>query len=187
MTKPVTRDPIRPEPDCNSMTASSLEHRHRPKPKRGLRELFFLASVGFKGIDGILESLGGIALLVVNPGFILRAVQLLTQDEIAEDPLDRVANTLLHLASHLSISQQHFLAIYLLVHGLVKVGLVWALLARVLIAYPLSIAIFGVFTVYQLYRYNITQGLGLLLLTALDLVVVGLVYLEYRALRRART
>jgi uncharacterized membrane protein len=58
------------------------------------------------------------------------------------------------------------------------------LLARVLIAYPVSSAIFACFIGYQLYRYTFTGSLGLLALTTLDFVVIALIYLEYRALRR---
>lgn len=78
------------------------------------------------------------------------------------------------------------MAIYLLVHGVVKLALVWALLARLLFAYPLSIVIFAGFIIYQLYRYTFTHGIGLLALSALDIVVIGLIWLEYRALWRRK-
>lgn len=163
-------------------THSSIERLRR----LGARELLFRVSVGFKGLDGLLELIGGATLLTVSPAFILRTVRLLTQDEIAEDPRDLVANALRRIAAHLSFASEHFIALYLLIHGMVKMGLVWALLARVLIAYPLSIAIFAGFIAYQIYRYTFTHSLGLLVLTALDFLVIALIYLEYRALRRGR-
>ena len=166
------------------MTSTSAEHHRGPPSKRGPREFLFLTSVWFKGFDGLLELIGGVGLFSVSPDFILRMVRVFTQDELAEDPRDLVANVLRHLASQLSISGEHFVAMYLLIHGVVKIALVWALLDRILIAYPISIAVFGLFIVYQLYRYSIAPGFGLLLLTAVDLVVIGLIYLEYRALRR---
>lgn len=154
--------------------------------QRSWRERLFLLSVLFKGLDGALELLGGIALLTVSPAFVLRSVQFLTQDEIVEDPHDLVANYLLHLAGRLSVASQHFMALYLLIHGVIKTTLVWALLDRVLIAYPLSIVAFVAFIAYQLYRYTLAGGFGLLLLSAVDVIVVTLVYLEYRVLRQAR-
>lgn len=154
--------------------------------RRGAREVLFLISAWFKGIDGFLELAGGIALFAVSPDLLLRLVRSLTQDEIAEDPRDLLANALRHAARHLTFASEHFMAIYLLVHGVVKIGLVWALLARVLAAYPVSAVVFGGFIVYQLYRYSFTHGAGLLLLSGLDLVVIGLIILEYRALRRSR-
>ncbi len=146
--------------------------------------MLFQVGIWLKGIDGALELMGGVALLTVSPAFILNAVQLLTQDEIAEDPQDFVATHLLRAAGRLSLSREHFMALYLLIHGVVKIALVWALLARVLKAYPLSIVVFAGFIAYQLYRYTLMPGFGLLALTAVDFVVIGLIWLEYRALRR---
>ena len=68
--------------------------------------------------------------------------------------------------------------------GRVKSGLVTGLLMRKLWAYPTTIVVLGLFIVYQLYRYTQTHGLGLLLLTALDVVVVGLTWHEYGLMRR---
>lgn len=150
---------------------------------RNTREVLFLVSVWFKGIDGLLELIGGMALFAVSPELILRVVSVLTQDEITEDPRDLVANALRHFARHLSFATEHFMAVYLLVHGVVKVILVWALLAGALVAYPVAMVMFAGFLIYQLYRYNITHAAGLLLLSALDVVVIVLVFLEYRALR----
>lgn len=154
--------------------------------RRDWREALFLLSVWLKGLDGVLELLGGAALMTVSPAFILYTVRYLTQDELIEDPRDLVANALLRIASRLSFASDHFIALYLLIHGLVKMSLVWALLRRVLIAYPASIVIFTGFIVYQLYRYTLTPGPGLLALTVLDFVVIALIALEYRALRSGR-
>lgn len=149
-----------------------------------MRELLFRVSVAFKGLNAALEIVGGMALAVTSPAFVLHIVALLTQDELAEDPRDRVANYLLRVASQMSLGGQRFAAVYLLSHGVIKIGLVWALLTYRLWAYPVSIAVFGAFILYQLYRFTFTHGLGLIALSAFDLLVIWLVYLEYRALKR---
>jgi len=151
--------------------------------RRGWRETLFVLSVWIKGVDGVLEIFGGAALLSATPGFIVRVVQVLTQDEIAEDPRDLVANYLRRAAARVSFSSEHFMSIYLFIHGALKIALVWALLRRVLPAYPVSIAAFAVFIGYQLYRYTWKPGVGLLVFSAVDAVVIGLIYLEYRALQ----
>jgi uncharacterized membrane protein len=152
-------------------------------PRRGTREVLFLLSVCVKGLDGLLELIGGAALFLVTPTFVLHAVQFLTQDEIAEDPRDLVANALRHAAGRLSFATEHFMGIYLLIHGVLKLALVWALLARIYVAYPLSIGVFAGFIVYQLYRFTFTHATGLLVLSAFDLFVIAIVWLEYRAMR----
>ena len=48
-------------------------------------------------------------------------------------------------------------------------------------------AIFGLFSVYQLYRFSLTHSLWLVLITAVDSLVIGLTWYEYLYLRRSRT
>jgi uncharacterized membrane protein len=153
------------------------------RQRQKVRETWFRISIALKGLNAALEIIGGAMLAAVSPAFILRTVALLTQDELAEDPRDLIANYFLHAASHLSLSGQRFAAVYLFSHGVIKIGLVWALLKHKLWAYPLSIIVFGAFVVYQLYRFTITHGLGLIALSLFDLVVILMIYLEYRALK----
>ena len=155
-------------------------------PRSTLRETLFRLSVWLKGLDGALELLGGVALYGVRPASIINLIALLTQDEITEDPRDLVAIYLRHAAAHLSVHGTHFLALYLLVHGIIKVALVQALLRRKLAAYPLAGIAFAAFIVYQLYRFTITRAFGLIALSVFDAVVIWLIYLEYRALRRRK-
>lgn len=151
--------------------------------RAALREFLFRTSVFLKGLDALLEIVGGIALWIISPSFIARLTALLTQDEIAEDPRDLVANYLRHSAANLSVSSKHFMAIYLLSHGVVKMFAVVALLKNKLWGYPLSIVVFGGFIVYQIYRFTLTGGIGLIALTVFDVVVIWLIWLEYRAVK----
>jgi uncharacterized membrane protein len=154
--------------------------------RQNVREVSFRISIALKGVNAALEIVGGVALAAVSPAFILRAVALLTQNELAENPRDFIANYFLHAASHLSLSGQRFAAVYLFSHGVIKIGLVWALLRHKLWAYPLSIIVFGAFIVYQLYRFTLTHAPGLIALSLFDLLVIGLIYLELRALKQGR-
>jgi hypothetical protein len=42
----------------------------------------------------------------------------------------------------------------------------------------------GLFIVYQLYRFSYTHGFGLIVLTVFDVFVIGLIWHEYRLVRR---
>jgi uncharacterized membrane protein len=148
------------------------------------REILFRWSVSLKGLHALLEVLGGIALLLVTPDLILRAVTLLTQDELTEDPSDLVASFLLHAAQQVSVGSELFAALYLFSHGIVKGLLVIALLRHRLWAYPLSLVVFGLFVLYQLYRFSFTHAAGLIALSLFDLLVMWLIWIEYRALER---
>jgi uncharacterized membrane protein len=144
------------------------------------REVLFRLGVILKGLDGLLEMAGGIALWLVSPGLILRWVGLLTQDEIARNRHDVIAHHL-RLAVGSLVSGRHFLAMYLLAHGIVKILVVVALLKNRLWAYPVAIGVFSGFIAYQLYRFTLGGSAGLIVLSAFDLIVIGLIWMEYRA------
>lgn len=148
--------------------------------------LVFEFSLLFKGVFALIEVIGGTAAYFITPQRSLRVVAAVTQDELAEDPHDFVATHLMLWARHLSISAQHFTAIYLLSHGVIKLALIVGLLKMKLWVYPTAIVAFGMFIMYQLYRYTSTQSPWLLVLTLVDIVVIGLTWHEYHYLRRHR-
>lgn len=144
----------------------------------------FQVSVLLKGAHALVECLGGLALYLVTTDEIVAWTSALTQQELVEDPRDFVATRLLDMAQHLSVGTKSFYAFYLLSHGLVKVALVAGLLRNRLWAYPASLVVLSAFIAYQLYRYSYTHSLGLIALTVLDVVVMVLVWHEWRILRR---
>lgn len=146
----------------------------------------FRVSLILKGLDGVLELIGGVLLLLVSPQQIMDAVRFFTQHELVEDPQDVISNYLLNLTNGLSLSATLFGAVYLLLHGLVKVVLVWAVLTDKLWAYPWMIGFLVVFIVYQSYEIALTFSIGLVLLTAFDIFIVWLTWREYQIHRVRR-
>lgn len=153
--------------------------------KTTVLDRIFWVSLTLKGLDGMLELVGGVLLLIVSPQQIGLLGRILTQHELAEDPDDFIANTVLHFTSNLDISTSLFGAVYLLLHGLVKVVLVWAVLRDKLWAYPWMIAFLIAFIAYQSYQIILSFSWGLLLLTAFDIFVVWITWREY-GIHRAR-
>jgi uncharacterized membrane protein len=147
----------------------------------------FAVGIILKGLDGILEVVGGVLLLVVSPTTIDNLSRALTQHELSEDPHDFLATHLLHAAGSLTGSSLEFGAAYLLLHGVVKIVLVTALLRDKIWAYPWMLAFLIVFIVYQIYRMTFAFSIGLFGLTVFDLVVVWLTYREYSKQRASRT
>jgi len=141
----------------------------------------FAASVLIKGVDGVLETIGGFLFMFVSPKALNSLVVFFTAHELSEDPDDWFATTLRHAVHNLSSDTKLFVSAYLVAHGLVKVFLVAGLLRKKLWAYPAALWFLGIFLLYQLYRFSHTHSLGLLALSALDLFVASLVWLEYRS------
>ncbi|PZG02951.1 DUF2127 domain-containing protein [Micromonospora deserti] len=150
---------------------------------RNLLDLSFEIGILLKGLDGILELVGGALLLVVTPATINRVVVALTQHELSEDPHDPIATYLQHTSHRLTGSAVAFAAAYLLLHGIVKVVLVAALLRNKLWAYPWMIAFLIAFIAYQLYRIALHPAPGLIALTVFDTAVAWLTWREYRKQR----
>ncbi len=153
------------------------------RPSERTLHLVFVVTLWTKAAFAVGEVVSGIATWFVSKELLLRWTVALTREELAEDPRDLVANSLLHMAQHLSIGARTFAAVYLLAHGVVKLWLVVGLLRRRLWYYPAAIAVFFGFIAYQVYRYTFTGSVLLLFLTALDLVVVVLTWHEWRYLR----
>lgn len=148
--------------------------------RKSLQHYIFAVSLWVKAIDGALEIIGGAILLAAHPAAINRLVVVLTQHELVEDPQDLAANTLRHAAAQLSAGARLFGSVYLIAHGLIKVGVVAGVLRGRRWAYPVAIGFLGLFIIYQIYRLSYSFSPGLLLLTLFDTLIVALVWREYR-------
>jgi uncharacterized membrane protein len=158
----------------------------QPLVKRSKLHVAFEIGVILKGINGLLELIGGFTLLLLGPGTIQKLVARLTQNELGEDPHDFFATNLRSAAEHLSIHAKTFAAIYLLAHGVIKGLLVYGLLRDELWAFPTAIVVFGAFGVYQMYRYAVAPSGWLIALTVLDVAVILLTWAEWQRVKRAR-
>lgn len=150
--------------------------------EKRIHEIFQL-SILLKGAHALIECAGGLILALTSTQAIVALVNRYTQDELVQDPHDFIASHLLAWAQTFSVQTQHFYAFYLLSHGVVKVALVIGLLREKLWAYPASLAVLGLFIAYQLYRFTFTHSPGLIALTLFDLVVIALIWHEYRLIR----
>ena len=140
----------------------------------------FKTGMTIKGIDGVLETIGSLLLWVVHPSALNTIVRALTQHELSRDPHDFIAVHLLRASETLMDSNRLFASLYLLAHGITKVGLVVALWKNALWAYPLTICVFAAFSAYQAYRFSHSHSIAMLLLTIFDVVLIYLTWLEWR-------
>jgi uncharacterized membrane protein len=149
----------------------------------GLLDHAYEISIILKATGGLLECVAGMALLFISPLQVQWVVAAVTRAELLEDPQDFIARHLTDWSLGLGADATLFGAVYLLSHGIIKIGIVAALLFRQRWAYPTAIAVFGAFAVYQIYLTVQKASVGYALLTLYDLVVIYLVWLEYRKMR----
>jgi uncharacterized membrane protein len=146
----------------------------------------FEVAILLKGLHAALEMVGGVLLWLVDPETLNRWIRLLTQNELAEDPKDIIANLIVRAGAGYSTSSQHFGVYYLLSHGLVKAVIVFLLWRRKLWAYPLAVVVLVLFIAYQVFRWSSTHSTFLIVLSVFDAIIIWLTLSEYARLRRTR-
>lgn len=146
----------------------------------------FMLSIGAKGLFGLVEIIGAVLSFVIQPAQIHAFAVWATAKEIQEDPHAIVAQFLLHLGTSVNVSQTHYMAVYLLVHGLVKVVLVWALFRDKAWAYPSMLIALIAFIATQTWQLatGFTWGVGLL--TVFDAFILWLTVREWKLHRAKR-
>ena len=132
----------------------------------------------WKAVEGVFQTLLGIVLLITGGLFAL-AIKL-SQHELIEDPRDKIANWFIGLAGHFSVSTQAFIAIYILIHGIVKIFLSISLWKDKKWAYPIAIVMLGLLALYQIYRITHTHSIILGILTVIDFGVIWIIWKEWK-------
>ncbi len=151
----------------------------KTKSGKGLHRLFEL-SIFIKGVDGVLETVGGLLILFVPLHSLDTLGRGLLAHELSESH-DWVARVAEHLLNSLSLNTKLFASIYLIGHGLVKIFLVYALWREKLWAFPVALWFIALFVVYQIYRFTHTHSIALLILALLDVCVAWFIWREYLA------
>lgn len=156
----------------------------RPASPKTLLDRVFAVGVVIKGIDGALELLAGLALLLA-PGTLDQLLRyLLGEAREGSSGLTRAIATLIaHSDAQLLAGSTVFLIAFLLAHGVIKLVLVFCLLRRIVRAYPWAIAVLAIFLGYQVYALIVSPSISLVLFVVLDVVILVLVWREYRELR----
>ena len=143
----------------------------------------FRVGILLKGLDGVSEIVGAFLVWFLNPVTAEGILRAFFRHELAENPHAFLATYLLG-ELHSLANSKGFAAVFLLSHRLTKVVLVIALWFDRLWAYPLTIFVFGAFSVYQIDRFTHTHSVVLALLTLLDLLIIVLTWREYREQRK---
>ena len=151
------------------------------KRRKGMHWLFELAIL-IKGVDGVLETLGGLLILFIPLHRLDSWVRWLVAHELIESR-DWLAEAATHLLDSLSLDTKMFASLYLVAHGLVKIFLVYALWREKLWAFPIALWFIALFAAYQCYRFTHTHSMALLIFALLDVCVGWFIWREYLARR----
>jgi uncharacterized membrane protein len=147
----------------------------------------FEASLVIKGLLAAGESLSGLGLLLTPNIAIINFYSWLTFHKLAQSTSDDMAQWVKHTADGFPVHLQHFTAVYLLAHGLLKFVMVVMLWRRILWGYPAAMVVLAGFVIYQLSEFFIGHALGFLALSFLDSAMIILVYREWNMLKLIRS
>jgi uncharacterized membrane protein len=171
--------------ESETVHAERNESKSKSSACTHLLHCVFQIGVVAKGVDGALELIVGVLLLLLPAAAIRGVILFLVQGELNEDPTDRVATLLVHNTGRI-IQSRTSASVFLIIHGAVKLGLAGGLVTNQLWSYPAAIVVFTGLAIYQVYQIAHHYSLFLTAITALDVIVVLLVIAEYRQVRLAR-
>jgi uncharacterized membrane protein len=140
----------------------------------------YLVSLWVKVVFAVAEGFSGLAIYFVTIPQIRHVVSWILGWKIFAHPSDRRTVVMHHLLGGLQLNAKTFLAVYLLLHGLLKIGLVAGLLSGKRWAYPLGLFGLGAFVLYQLYHFSRHGNPAILVLAGFDVFIMWLVWKEWR-------
>ena len=146
----------------------------------------FAVSIVLKGLDGAAELIGGLALLFISPATLRDWLGDVVSFVLVGHERSPVFHWAMHLGDSWGTRTTLFAAAYLLLHGVIKVVLVWALLRQQLWAYPWMLAALAVFIALQCYELIVHFSWWMLALTLFDAFIVVLTAREWQLHRRRR-
>lgn len=179
VSRPATTAASAPE-DALTVRSESVTPDMSQRRPRSLVDRAFRWGIIAKGIYGAVELILGTLLALVTTSTLQSWVDVLTQPELIQDPHDFLSTTLVSLVDNLTSSAVIFAAIYLIAHGVVKLGLLTSVMTRAYKVYPWAIAILIAFIGYQVFDLLTAFSVGLLILTIFDAAIVALTWRDYR-------
>ncbi len=147
---------------------------------------FFRIGVVLKGVQGLSELVSGLLIFFIPLGSFVAFADHFTDIELAKDPSDFVAIHLAEFVHHLSVGTKDFTTAYLLINGVIKLGLAVALLSGKKWAYPVALVALGGFITYLFYRIYLHHSPVLAAITLLDILVFYFIFREYAIVERKK-
>jgi uncharacterized membrane protein len=130
----------------------------------------FQITVALKGLHGLVEVAGGIALGLFSTDSILRLLYHWDRHQ--------------WVTRHFSTGEHHYYVWFFLSHGALNLALAVGLLLEKLWAYPAAMVVLALFILLQMHRFIHVHDPGLVIFSILDVIVIALAVHEYRLLRK---
>jgi uncharacterized membrane protein len=134
----------------------------------------------FKGFFGIFEFVLGIALLIIGPKAMNRYWLWILNFEPFEDHPRLMDSASRFVINHVLGSLHLLIALYMIIHGLVAIAVIFALIQKKMWAFPAAGLLLTLFILYQIYRLALAFSIILLILTLIDVAIIFFLRYEYK-------
>ncbi|MDO8499558.1 MAG: DUF2127 domain-containing protein [bacterium] len=141
--------------------------------------LLFDIGLVAKAVVGTVEILSGSLFLLSSRFTINNFLIYLASAELFEEPNGDLVSFIAVYLRDLSISTQLFIAVYILLHGLINIFLVVGLYQEKLWTYLGALYFMAAFVVYQVFRLVQTHSLWLAFISILDCGFMIIIWHEY--------
>ena len=154
--------------------------------RSSLMHLAFVAAIAIKGIDGTVEFIAGSIVALFGSRQLYHFAIWATAPEIARHPGSHAAHALRHGAWNFAHSSHKFAIIYLIAHGILKIGLVVNLFIEHMWIFPVSAAVLLGFIGVMSFKLAAHWSPWLFAFVLFDMLTLALVLNEWRRRANAR-
>lgn len=142
--------------------------------------LAYLAAITIKGLDGLVEFVAGLFIALVGSQQVYEFAIWATAPEIARHPESHAVHAIRHGAYGLAHSSPKFAVVYLLAHGVLKIGLFVNLLIEHMWIFPASVVVLLGFIGFMGLKLIAHWSPWLFAFALFDTVTLALVLNEWR-------
>jgi uncharacterized membrane protein len=174
-------------PRTNTQQTGWMRAASEPAGQSSVSRIAFLVAIAVKGIDGLIETAAGLFVAIAGPWSLYELVVRVTAPELDFHPASRAVHAVRHGAASLAQSSGHFVIIWLLAHGIIKLALAIELMRGRRWIFPVAAAVLAGFVGYMAWRLTSHWSAWLLAFALFDVLTIILVLNEWRAHMRAAT
>jgi uncharacterized membrane protein len=145
----------------------------------------YLAAITIKGLDGAIELLLGGAVATLGAQRFSAMLIAWSAPDVAGDAGSPVMHFVRHSADGLAHASTLFVIIYLLAHGVLKLGIAINLLREKNWIFPVAVVVLVGFIAFMGYRLTHHWSVWLLCFALFDMLTLALVINEWRSPRTA--
>jgi uncharacterized membrane protein len=145
----------------------------------------YLAAIAIKGLDGAIEIVLGAIVAILGAQRFYALLIAWSAPEIASSPDNLAIQFVRHSANRLAHASTAFVIVYLLAHGVLKLGIAINLLRGKSWIYPVAVAVLAGFIAFMSYRLTHHWSAWLFAFALFDAITLALVINEWRNPRTA--